>query len=51
MVKVTFRPGETVVCVITGAGVKWPDVINQVAPAAPHLEQPSIAALADVMEL
>ncbi len=46
-----FRPGETVVCVITGSGVKWPDVINQVAPPAPHLEQPSIAALADVMEL
>ncbi len=46
-----FRPGETVVCVITGSGVKWPDVINQVAPAAPHLEQPSVAALADVMDL
>ncbi len=46
-----FTPGETVVCVITGSGVKWPDVINQIVPAAPHLEQPSIAALADVMEL
>ncbi len=46
-----FTPGETVVCVITGSGVKWPDVINQVAPAAPHLEEPSIGALADVMEL
>lgn len=46
-----FKPGETVVCVITGSGVKWPDVINQIVPAAPHLEQPSIAALADVMEL
>lgn len=46
-----FKPGETVVCVITGSGVKWPDVINQIAPAAPHLEQPSITALADVMEL
>ena len=46
-----FKPGATVVCVITGAGVKWPDVINQIVPAAPHLEQPSIAALADVMEL
>ena len=46
-----FKPGETVVCVITGSGVKWPDAINQLAPAAPHLEQPSIAALADVMEL
>lgn len=46
-----FEPGETVVCVITGSGVKWPDVINQLVPAAPHLEQPSIPALADVMEL
>lgn len=46
-----FKPGETVVCVITGSGVKWPDVINQVVPAAPHLEEPSIGALADVMEL
>lgn len=46
-----FKPGETVVCVITGSGVKWPDVINQVVPAAPHLERPSLGALADVMEL
>jgi threonine synthase len=46
-----FKPGETVVCVITGSGVKWPDVINQLVPAAPHLEQPSISALSDVMEL
>lgn len=46
-----FKPGETAVCVITGSGVKWPDVINQVAPPAPHLEQPSVAALSDVMEL
>ena len=46
-----FKPGETVVCVITGSGVKWPDVINQLVPAAPHLEQPSISALSDVMEV
>jgi threonine synthase len=46
-----FKPGETVVCVITGSGVKWPDAINQLAPAAPHLERPSMDALADVMEL
>ncbi len=46
-----FKPGETVVCVITGSGVKWPDVIDQLVPAAPHLEEPSMAALADVMEL
>lgn len=46
-----FKPGETVVCIITGSGVKWPDVINQIVPAAPHLEQPSTAALAEVMEL
>lgn len=46
-----FKPGETVVCIITGSGIKWPDVINQIVPAAPHLEQPSTAALAEVMEL
>ena len=46
-----FKAGETVVCVITGSGVKWPDVINQLVPAAPHLEQPSISALADVIAL
>ena len=51
MRKDTSNQGETVVCVITGSGVKWPDVINQLVPAAPHLEQPSISALSDVMEV
>jgi threonine synthase len=35
---------ETVVCVVTAAGIKWPDVLARTTPEPPHIP-PTIEAL------
>ncbi|WP_096390195.1 threonine synthase [Halopenitus persicus] len=41
-------PGDTVVCVATGAGVKWPDALTDVVGQPPRVE-PRLDALAETL--
>lgn len=43
-------PGGTVVCMATGAGVKWPERVQAIVGSAPRIE-PTIEALADAVDV
>jgi threonine synthase len=46
-----FRPGAAVVCVVTGAGVKWPDALAGLADDGQRVPEATPAALARAVAL
>jgi threonine synthase len=46
-----FPPQAAVVCVVTGAGVKWPGALADLADDGLHLQEASPAALAGAVDL
>ena len=42
-------PGEKIVCVVTSAGIKWPDALAEVAPEPIRIEM-SVTALDAALE-
>ena len=46
-----FPPGAPVVCVVTGAGVKWPDTLTGLADEGTALPTASLADLVRAVSL
>lgn len=46
-----FPAGARVICVVTSAGVKWPDAVAELADPGPYVDEPSLEAVARIVDL